>query len=74
MNISPAMNVLEAINNHINVYQDAGQVPPPYRVTRKELKAVWRELKQMLQPTDKEVFYDDLVSFMGVDIEVVTIG
>ena len=68
------IDILQLINDHANAYNSIGREIPPYRITRTELKSAWPILKPLLIPSNKDVHYDDLCYFMGVKIEIVTLG
>lgn len=62
------------IHNHISVYENMGLPIPPYRATRQELKNAWPFIKPLILELKDNTHYDDIKFYMGVEIEVVTIG
>lgn len=66
-------DIFERIAEHEFVYEALDKFVPPFRITRPELKVIYHHCKKLgLMPVDQH--YDDIRYWMGVQLEVVTIG
>lgn len=66
--------LFDKLNIHMNAYESIGLRPPPYRITRSELKKVWPSLKPLCKEIADNTHYDDIRYLMGIELEIVTIG
>lgn len=66
-------DVIRSIRYHLEAYENLGIIVPPFRITRRELKEMWNFHKKK-GFVSLDSFYDEMISYMGVYIEVVTVG
>jgi hypothetical protein len=68
------MQINEIVNRigiHLQVYENIGKNPPPFRITVQECKQLLKSLENTGILARHDLGWDDLTYYMGVDLEIV---